>query len=75
MANLRAYRASGGKIIDIFYAKAKMQEQKEKRIKIDEEIIRKRLRKTTYETRGNLTVLNTGKKTWLSGYLKAVRGL
>lgn len=75
MANLRAYRANGGKIIDIFYAKAKMQEQKEKRIKIDEEIIRKRLRKTTYETRGNLTVLNTGKKTWLSGYLKAVRGL
>lgn len=75
MANLRAYRANGGKIIDIFYAKAKMQELKKKRIIMDKQIIKKRLRKTTYETRGNITVLNAGKKTWLSGYLKAVRGL
>lgn len=75
MANLRAYRANGGKIVDIFYANEKKQELKKKRILVDEEIIKKRLKKTTYETRGNITVLNIGKKTWLSGYLKSVRGL
>jgi len=75
MANLRAYRANGGKIIDIFYARAKKKELQKKRILMDVEIIKKRLRKTTYETRGNITVLNMGKKTWLSGYLKSVRGL
>jgi hypothetical protein len=75
MANLRAYRANGGKIVDIFYARAKKQELQKKRILMDEEIVKKRLRKTTYETRGNITVLNMGKKTWLSGYLKSVRGI
>lgn len=50
-SNLRAYRGNCGKIIDIFYAKAKMQELKKKRIKVDKEIIKKRLRKTTFEKR------------------------
>ncbi len=75
MANLRAYRANCGKIVNMFYARAKKQELQKKRILMDEEIVKKRLRKTTYETRGNITVLNMGKKTWLSGYLKSVRGL
>lgn len=75
MSNLRSFNANGGKIVDIFYAKKEMKKLEEKRIAIDKEIIIKRLRKTSNETRGNITVLNVGKKTWLQGYLKSVRGL
>jgi hypothetical protein len=42
-------------------------------VKVDREIIRKRKLTASHETIGNITILNIGKRTWASQFLKSVR--
>jgi hypothetical protein len=42
-------------------------------IEVDREIVRKRKLNTSHETIGNITILNIGKRTWASQFLKSVR--
>jgi len=47
--------------------------KEEKKIKVDREIIRKRKYNAAHETIGNITILNMGKRTWISQLLKSIR--
>ena len=73
MARLRAFEANGGVVYD-FLLEKKRAEQKEARIlKIKQEIIDKRKVVGLYETMGNLEILNIGKKTVASRFLRSIR--
>jgi len=73
MARLRAFEANGGVVYDLMLAK-KRAEQKEARIaKLKQEIIDKRKVVGLYETMGNLEILNIGKKTVASRFLRSIR--
>ena len=74
MSRLRAFAANGGDIYELFMKKKKAAAREEKEIKIDQEIIKKRRLKASNEAIGNITVLNIGKRTWASQFLKSIRG-
>lgn len=70
MARLRVFVANGGDVYDIFMRKKKAAINEASEVKVDREIIRKR---KLSETIGNITILNIGKRTWASQFLKSVR--
>ena len=73
MARLRAFEANGGVVYDFLLEKKKA-EQKEARIsRLKQEIIEKRKAAGSYETMGNLEILNTGKRTVASRFLRSIR--
>ncbi len=73
MARLRVFVANGGDVYDIFMRKKKAAINEASEVKVDREIIRKRKLTASYETIGNITILNIGKRTWASQFLKSVR--
>jgi len=73
MTRLRVFVANGGDVYDIFMQKKKEAIKEEKKIKVDREIIRKRKYNASHETIGNITILNMGKRTWISQLLKSIR--
>ena len=73
MTRLRVFVANGGDVYDIFMQKKKEEIKEEKKIKVDREIIRKRKYNASHETIGNITILNMGKRTWISQLLKSIR--
>jgi hypothetical protein len=74
MARLRVFDFNGGDIYE-YIMKQKETQAKEKRIiKLDARVLQKH-QKTSNETLDNLTLMNMGKTTWASKWLKAVRGL
>jgi hypothetical protein len=73
MTRLRVFVANGGNVYDIFMQKKKETIKEEKKIKVDREIIRKRKYNASHETIGNITILNMGKRTWISQLLKSIR--
>jgi len=73
MTRLRFFVANGGNVYDIFMQKKKETIKEEKKIKVDREIIRKRKYNASHETIGNITILNMGKRTWISQLLKSIR--
>jgi len=73
MTRLRVFVANGGNVYDIFMQKKKEEIKEEKKIKVDREIIRKRKYNASHETIGNITILNMGKRTWISQLLKSIR--
>jgi hypothetical protein len=73
MARLRVFVANGGDVYDIFIQKKKAAANEARQVKVDQEIIRKRKLTTSHETIGNITILNMGKRTWASQFLKSIR--
>ncbi len=73
MARLRVFVANGGDVYDIFMRKKKAAINEASEVKVDREIIRKRKLTASHETIGNITILNIGKRTWASQFLKSVR--
>jgi hypothetical protein len=73
MSRLRAFQANGGKVYDLFIGQKKESKRESKRIQIDKAVVRNRKLAASRETIGNLTILNTGKKTWAYEFLKSIR--
>jgi len=73
MARLRVFVANGGDVYDMFMEKKKATIKEAREIKVNREIIRKRKLSASHETIGNITILNIGKRTWASKFLKTVR--
>ena len=72
MARLRVFVANGGNVYDIFMQKKKEAINEARKIKID----RRLSGNESYayiETIGNITILNIGKRTWASQFLKSIR--
>lgn len=74
MARLRVFVANGGKIYEQFIKRKKAAKKEAKAIKIDQGIMGKRRQSTSHETIGNVTILNIGKRSLASQFLKSVRG-
>ncbi len=73
MSRLRVFIANGGRVYDLFMKKKKAAVNEARAIKVDQEIIKKRKLTASHETIGNITILNIGKRTWASQFLKSVR--
>lgn len=73
MSRLRVFVANGGGIYDLFMKRKRAAVNEARAIKVDREIIGKRKLAATHETIGNVTILNIGKRTWASQFLKSVR--
>ena len=74
MARLRVHRKNGGKVYDLMKLK-KQEEAKESRIKkLDKRVVKKKLNVSTNETLDNLEILNIGKRSIISEFLKSIRG-
>ena len=74
MARLRVFIANGGKVYDLFIKRKKAVIKEARAIKVDQEIMKKRKLSASHENIGNVTILNIGKRSWISQYLKSVRG-
>ena len=73
IARLRAYKANGGKVIDILnYRSTNEKAERISRRKL-EEIINKKLKRRTYESIDNLEAINIGQTNGLYKSLKAIR--
>lgn len=74
MARLRVYKKNGGKVYDLMKLK-KQEESKERRIKkLDNRVVKKKLNVSINETLDNLTILNIGRRTLMSDFLRSIRG-
>jgi hypothetical protein len=73
MAWLRVFVANGGKVYDVFMEKKREAINEAKEVKVDREIMRKRKLTASHETIGNIAILNIGKRTWATQFLKSVR--
>ena len=74
MARLRVHRENGGKVYGLMKFK-KQKEVKESRIKkLDKRVAKKKLNVSIDETLDNLEILNVGKRTIMSEFLKSIRG-
>jgi hypothetical protein len=74
MSRLRVFVANGGDVYELFVKRKKAAVNEAREIKIDQEIIKKRKLTASHETIGNVTILNIGKKTCASQFLKSVKG-
>ena len=74
MARLRVFIANGGKIYDLFIERKKAAKNEAKAIEVDQKIMKKRKLTGSHETIGNITMLNIGKRSLASQFLKSVRG-
>lgn len=74
MARLRVFVANGGEIYDLFIERKKTTVNEAKAIEVDQEIMKKRKLSASQETIGNVTILNIGKRSLTSQFLKSVRG-
>ena len=74
MSRLRVFVANDGDVYELFMKRKKAAAKEARDVEVDQEIIRKRKLKTSHETIGNITILNIGKKTWASQFLKSIRG-
>jgi len=74
MVRLRVFVANGGEIYDLFIDRKKVAINEAKIIKVDQEIVKKRKLSSSHETIGNVTILNIGKRSLASQFLKSVRG-
>lgn len=73
IARLRVFVANSGDVYDVFMQKKKAAVNEAREVKINREIIRKRKLTASHETIDNITILNIGKRTWASQFLKSVR--
>ena len=74
MARLRVYRANGGNIYELM-AKEKEKKKKEERIiKLDQRVVKRKLKNATNETIDNIPLINDGRRSWGREYFKALRG-
>lgn len=73
MSRLRVFAANGGQVYDLIMERKKAAINEARAVKVDSEIIKKRKSVQAHETIGNITILNIGKKTWASQFLKSVR--
>ena len=73
MSRLRVFVANGGDVYELFMKRKKAAAKEARNVKVDQEIIRKRKLEASHETIGNITILNIGKRTWASQFLKSIR--
>ena len=73
MSRLRAFTANGGQVYNLFMKRKQAAINEARAIEVDSKIIKKRKSTTSHETIGNITILNIGKRTWASQFLKSVR--
>ncbi|QGT99581.1 hypothetical protein SYNTR_1879 [Candidatus Syntrophocurvum alkaliphilum] len=74
MARLRAFNANKGDIYELMKNKKKENQKERNKAKISKKIIRNKLNTSTYGQIDNITILNTGKRTWAREFLKSIRG-
>ncbi|MDD3318248.1 MAG: ISLre2 family transposase [Methanosarcina sp.] len=74
MARLRVFVANGGGIYDLFIERKKAAINEAKAIEVDQKIVERRKLSASHETIGNVTILNIGKRSLASQFLKSVRG-
>jgi len=74
MAYLRVYRENGGEIYDALKQKKENNKKQERIMKLDQRIMKKKMNQVVNESINNITLLNTGKRTWAREYLKSIRG-
>lgn len=74
MASLRAFKFNGGKVYEYITNKRKTEEKRARIDKLDSRIV-KRSMKNAYETLDNITIINFGKRSAATNFLKSVRGL
>ncbi len=75
MSRLRAFAANGGRVYELFMKRKQEATNAARALKIDSGIIEKRKSVKAYETTGNITILNIGKRTQASQFLKSVRSI
>jgi hypothetical protein len=74
MARLRAFTANGGNVYELLLDRKNTKTNEAKAIKLNLKIIENRKLPTSHETFGNLAILNTGKRSITSRFLRSVRG-
>lgn len=74
MARLRVFKANGGNIYDLVVKKKREKQKEEKLSKISKRNINKIIGKKSAEKIDNITILNIGKRTWLTDLMKSIRG-
>lgn len=74
MASLRVFKFNGGNVYEYITKKRKAEEKSARIDKLDSRVI-KRSKKNAYETLDNITIINFGKRSWATNFLKSVRGL
>ena len=73
MSRLRVFVSNGGDVYELFMKRKKVAAKEARVVKADQEIMKKRKLKSSHETIGNITILNNGKRTWASEFLKSIR--
>jgi hypothetical protein len=73
MSRLRVFVANGGDVYELFMKRKKEAVKESRIVKVDREIVRKSKLKASQETIGNITILNIGKRTWASQFLRSIR--
>ena len=74
MARLRVFKANGGKVYDFLLEKKRLKKKEEKLIRLEKKKVVNYISSSSYESMGNIQILNTGKRTWTFERLKALRG-
>ena len=74
MARLRVFVTNGGGIYELFMQRKQAERNDAKAIEIDQEIVKKRKRAASHECVDNIAILNIGKRSMASQFLKSVRG-
>ena len=73
MARLRAFAANGGVVYDLLMEKKRAAQKEARILKIDQEVTGNRKVVGLYETLDNITILNIGKRTTTSRFLRSIR--
>jgi len=73
MARLRTFAANGGVVYDLLMEKKRAAQKEARILKIDQEVTGNRKVVGLYETLDNITILNIGKRTTTSRFLRSIR--
>ena len=73
MARLRAFAANGGVVYDLLMEKKRAAQKEARILKIDQDVTGNRKVVGLYETLDNITILNIGKRTTTSRFLRSIR--
>lgn len=74
MARLRVFKANGGNVYKLVEKVNEKRKTQERVMKLDKRVIKNRLSRQVAEKIDNITILNTGKRTWANEFLKSIRG-
>lgn len=74
MARLRVYNANGGDVYELMSKRKKERAKEERIMKLENRVVRKKIKSSVPETLDNIPYINDGRRTWQRQILKAIRG-